>query len=223
MISEEDKLNSFLTCETVNEDFFIEVVERKLNIRRDKFKLRLVYIAPATGKNENFASVVYRARIGIEIIETKERQFVSVIVKALLTTIKEIKEFGVFPRERFMYEEVIKNFEDLWKERGDEEIEFGPQCLAIHSEPYEIIVLEDLKSSGYEVLDRKIGTNLEQSKLVLQKLAKLHAVSAVRYQKVSTLSYFLSHSIKLQSLDRMVSSSTTLIVKHQCRNSKIIP
>jgi hypothetical protein len=183
-MSDDEKLNSFLSCEAVDENFFNEIIERQLNIKRDEFKLRLVFIAPATGKNENYASVVYRAKISIEILATKERQFVSVIVKALLSTIKEFKEFGVFPRERFMYEDVIGSFERIFEERGGEVIKFGPESLAFHADPYEIIVLEDLKASGYEVINRKVGVNLQQAMMVMQKLAKFHAASAIRYQKV---------------------------------------
>ena len=61
----------------------------------------------AIGKNEKFVAVVYRAKIKIEILETKLRQSVDVIIKALLSTMKEIKEFSVFLRERDLF---IKTF-----------------------------------------------------------------------------------------------------------------
>jgi len=181
----EDKINTFLNIETINDDFFNEIVERKLKITRDKFKVRLVFIMPATGKNENYASVVYRVKISVEIFETNEKVFVNAIIKALITTIPELKEYGVFPRERFMFEEIIGSFEDIWKEVGGETVTFGPGCLAVHSDPYEIIVLDDLKAEGFEVLDRKVGVNLDQAKAVIKTLAQFHAAGAVKYQKVS--------------------------------------
>jgi hypothetical protein len=159
-------------------------VEQKLNITWDKFKLRLVLLQPATGKNDNFASVVYRAKIKIELSENAERQTVSVIIKALLSTMEELKKFSVFPRERFIYEDVVPSFEKIWLERANEVVKFGPDCIRIETDPYEIIVLEDLKASGYEMLDRKIGFTLSEAKLALEKLAKFHAASTVRYQKV---------------------------------------
>lgn len=184
MASRDEQSNSFSNSDTIGDDFFIEIVESKLNIKRDKFKLRLVLLSPATGKNENFMSVVYRAKIKIEILETKERQSVDVIIKALLTTMKEFKEFSVFPRERFIYENVLTSFENIWLERAGEEIKFGPRSIKFETDPYEIIVLDDLKAEGYEMLDRKVGLNMEQSKLLLTKLAKFHAASAIRYQTV---------------------------------------
>lgn len=185
--SSDDKINTFLNIETINDDFFNEIVERKLKISRDKFKVRLVFIMPATGKNENYASVVYRVKISVELLETNERVFVSAIIKALITTIPELKGFGIFPRERLMFDEIIGSFEDIWRDVAGEIVTFGPQCLAVHSDPYEIIVLDDLKVSGFEVLDRKIGVNLDQAKAVMKILAKFHAAGAVRYQKVSLL------------------------------------
>jgi hypothetical protein len=184
MSSREEQSDAFLSSEALSDDFFIDIVERKLKISREKFKLRLVFISPATGKNENYVSVVYRARINIELIESNQRQFVDVIIKALLSTLPELKEWSVFPRERFMYEEIIENFEKLLKEKAEEEIEFGPKCIKVETDPYEIIVLDDLKAEGYQMLNRKVGVDEIQAKLVLNKLAKFHAASAIRYQKV---------------------------------------
>lgn len=144
-----------------------------------------MFITPATGKNENCVAVVYRARINIELIETNQRQFVDVIVKAMLSTLPELKEWSVFPREIFVYEEIIKNFEEILREKAHEEIEFGPKCIKVETDPYEIIVLDDLKAEGFQMLNRKVGMDEIQAKLVLDKLAKFHAASALRYQKVS--------------------------------------
>lgn len=191
MSSREDQSNSFLNSESLDENFFIAIVEKKLEISRDKFKLRLVFISSAAGKNDNFISVVYRAKINIELIENNQRQFVDVIIKAMLSTLPEIKEWSVFPREQFMYEGIIGEFENTWKERANETICFGPSCIKIETEPYEIIVLDDLKAEGYAMMNRKIGCDEIQTKLVLDKLARFHAASAVRYQKVGCLLNYL--------------------------------
>lgn len=184
MSSNDSKSISFLNSDVVNDDFFIDIVERKLNIKRDEFKLRLVFISPAAGKNENYASIVYRAKISIEILESKERKFVNVIIKALLITMEELKEFAIFDREIVMYNEVLPSFEKILLDQAHEIVEFGPNCIKVESKPYEIIVLDDLKTEGYEMMDRKVGLNLELSTLVMKKLAKFHAASAIRYQKV---------------------------------------
>ncbi|CRL03776.1 CLUMA_CG016261, isoform B [Clunio marinus] len=191
MATSEEQSEAFLDSDTICDDFFIEIVENKLKISRDEFRLQLVILSSASGQNENYVSVLYRAKIKIEMIKTKEKKVVDVIIKALLTTIKEMKEFSVFPRERFVYENVLKSFEDIWLERADEEIQFGPRDVKYETDPYEIIVLDDLKAAGYEMLNRKVGLNMEEAKIVLMKLAKFHAAGAVCYQEGGAMrSYF---------------------------------
>jgi hypothetical protein len=185
MSSRDAQSDSFLNSDVVGDEFFVSIVERKLNLTRDQFKLRIVLLSPATGKNENFVSIVYRAKIKIELTATNERRSVDVILKVLLSTLEEFKKFSVFPRERFMYEDVIASFESIWLERAGERIVFSPSCLKVESDPYEIIVLDDLKANGFEMLDRKLGMNEAQAKVALSKLAKFHAASAIRFQKVS--------------------------------------
>lgn len=185
MSSNEDQIEKFFNSDSLNEDFFIEIVEKKLERTRESFKIKLVLISAATGKNENYASLVYRAKIKIQLNESQENlKVVDVIIKASLVNIPELKEFGVFPRETLMYKEILSSFEKIWFEKSGEKIHFGPQGLKFTTEPYEIIVLDDLKADGYLMLDRKVGLTVEQGKMLLIKLAKFHAISALRYQKV---------------------------------------
>jgi thiamine kinase-like enzyme len=66
--------------------------------------------------------------------------------------------------------------------RSDQKLSF--RSIKFETEPYEIIVLDDLSGSGYVLNDRKVGIDLEHAKLVLCKLAKFHAASAIQYEKV---------------------------------------
>jgi Ecdysteroid kinase-like family len=185
MASTDEQSDVFLSSDAMSDEFFTDIVEKKLKIARDKFKLRLVLISPAAGKNENFVCVVYRAKVKIQLLETNEKVSVDIIIKALVSTLKEFKEFGVFPRERFMYENILKSFEDIWSERGGKEIQFAPKSIKFETDPYELIVMDDLKAMEYAMLDRKIGADFAQTKIMLSKLAKFHAASSIRYQKVS--------------------------------------
>lgn len=185
MVSRDEQSNIFLNSDALNDEFFNDIIQKKLSLKSDQFKVRLVLLSHATGKNENYVSVVYRAKINIEIFENKERKFVDVIIKAMLSNLPEIKEWSAFPREIFIYDNIISSFENIWKEKANEEIVFGPKCLKVSTEPYEIIVLDDLKAEGFEMLNRKVGVDLDQTKLVLSKLAKFHAAGAVMIQKVN--------------------------------------
>ena len=183
--SKEDQTEAFLNSEVVSDDFFISIVENKLKITRDQFKLRLVLLLPAAGKNENYTSVIFRAKIKIEHNDGR-KESVQAIVKALLEMIPEFKEFGVFPRERRMYEGVITSFQKIWEEVGVE-VNFGPKSIKFETDPYEILVLDDLAEGNYIMADRKVGIDLTIAKMVLSKLAKFHAASAIRFETVSDL------------------------------------
>ncbi|KAG5678864.1 hypothetical protein PVAND_008495 [Polypedilum vanderplanki] len=187
MSSNEDQIEKFFNSDSLNEEFFIEIVENKLGISQECFKIKLFLISAATGKNENYASLVYRAKIKIQLNETNSLKVVDVIIKASLVNMPELKEFGVFPRETFMYKEILSSFEKIWFEKSGEKIQFSPQGLKFTTDPYEMIVLDDLKPNGYVMLDRKVGLTVEQGKMVLSKLAKFHAISALRYQKEGVL------------------------------------
>lgn len=173
----------FLNSEMVNDEFFISIIEEYLGLNREDFKLRLVLVSPAVGKNENFLSIVYRIKIKYEL-KNQEKKSVDVIVKVM--SAEGMKEFKIYPREKFMYEKVLRSFEDTWLKCTKEEISFGPKSIKFAEDPFDIMVLEDLKVRKYEMLDRKIGLNMEQTKMFLSKLAKFHAISACHYQKVNS-------------------------------------
>jgi hypothetical protein len=112
----------------INDDFFIDIVKNELKIKQEDFKLRLVLLEPATGANENYTSILYRAIIKIEFKDGK-RETVKVIVKAMLDFMpEEFKKFNVFYRERRLYEKFLPIFEATWKSAGTE-IQFGPRWV----------------------------------------------------------------------------------------------
>lgn len=187
MVDVRDQLSEdFLDSEMVNDEFFISIIEEYLKITREDFKLRLVLISPAVGKNENYISIVYRMKIKIEL-KNREKKNVDVIVKVL--SAKGMVEFKVYPREKFMYEKVLRSFEETWLKATSEEICFGAKSIKFVADPFDVMVLEDLKVKQYEMLDRKIGLNMEQTKMFLSKLAKFHAISACHFQKVNIVTY----------------------------------
>lgn len=183
MTAREKEFDEFLDCEILNDDFFAEIVEKKLKIPRDKFNLRLILVRPAAANNENYNALMYRVKIKVKLLETGENTNVNVIIKALLKT-EFSSAFSYFDREKLLYENILCSFEQLWLERANEVVEFGPQSYKFETSPYELIAMEDLKASHYEMLDRKVGCTLPQAKSLLSKLAKFHAAGAVRYCKV---------------------------------------
>ena len=64
----DDVSEEFLNSDTVNDEFFNDIVEQKLRLNRKLFKLRMILFGPATGVNDNYTSVLYRVKIKIERI-----------------------------------------------------------------------------------------------------------------------------------------------------------
>lgn len=190
MDSVKNNLEWILNNEAINDEFFNEIVSKILGIPSNSFKIHASLLYPATGKNENFVSVLMRAKIKIEIVNSKSIQTCNLILKASNFTEKNFKDLSVFTRERFIYENILENFETIWLEHA-ETIQFGPKCLKAMNEPLEIIALQDLSTENFEIVDRKTGFDLRQSQIILRKLAKFHAAGAVYHQQVFKRSLLL--------------------------------
>lgn len=191
-----ENVHSNVVCDTIkidtfnqdiNDEFFASIIETKLRINKKFFIFNIISLAKASGQNENFLSTVYRAKIKVDIIGVEESQIVEVIIKMLLNDANEIAKLKVFQREAFMYGNVLRTLEAVWKDNAGEIIEFAPKSVEVENRRGEVIVLDDLQTSGYKELDREKGLNLDQAKVVLIKLAKFHAASAVYPEKVNKI------------------------------------
>lgn len=211
----EDLFAAFLDSESVDDSFFKNIIEKKLEIKPEDFKLNLVLFSPATSKNENFVASVYRLKIKLN---RKDRlESIDVIVKVLLSESEGLKSLSLFPRERVVYRNVLRAFEAIWVERGDKSVQFAPLSFNIKTKPYEVIVLDDLQSSGYKNLKRPNGMNFQEAKIVLSKLAKFHASSVLHSKLINELeeseSLLLSRksSIVMKQSDPLVAGIVTML------------
>ena len=59
---------------------------------------------------------------------------------------------------------------------------FSPKHLHSQSSP-ELIVMEDLVEKGFRMAEKSSGLDMEHSLLVMRKIARLHASSAVLHEK----------------------------------------
>ena len=176
-----NSVSSFL--ESLDSIFFVDILENKLTISREKITFKSASLASASEKNDNFISDIYRLTIKFDLPGTDD-QSIDVIMKVSFDVVSEIKELSIFRREQLMYEDMIQSFESIWAENGYD-IKFSPKCYKVTEVPCEIIILEDLKVDGYQMMSKKDGLDLQKTKIVLSKLAKFHAASAVRFVKVS--------------------------------------
>nr|XP_023013512.1 uncharacterized protein LOC111503447 [Leptinotarsa decemlineata] len=121
------------------------------------------------------------------IAENNERKYFELAVKYLRNDRKRI-ESAIYSTviEFNMYNRVLPSLQMFLSENGlMNELYFIPkqyECIVSNIE--NVIIMENLKYTGYKLHDKKKNMNMFHIKMVIQKYAKLHAVSfAFRKQK----------------------------------------
>lgn len=94
-----------------------------------------------------------------------------------------IEQYNAFPKEIKVYSELIPAFEEIWEKAGYP-VQFGPRCLFTSENPNSVIVMDDLKANGYKMLNRQKGLTLDETKILIAKIAKFHTASVIHYDEV---------------------------------------
>lgn len=102
---------------------------------------------------------------------------------------------NIYPREIQAYAEFLAEAEKLLVAVNDD-TKFAPKCLHTSHEPKDLLIFEDMKDLGYKIFPRNTQINFDQALPIVLKLAKLHATSAVIYEKnPATMDLYLEGSI----------------------------
>ncbi|XP_055605525.1 uncharacterized protein LOC129753705 [Uranotaenia lowii] len=168
-------------------EYFEPAIEASLNLNgaENKFSIDEIHVKPATEAGDNFASKIYRVQVDVTLPDGTTKKTISLIVKALITTglTEELLQLlNLFPKEVEMYTKFLPAFEEMYHSKG-RNVSFGPKCLHHTSEPT-VLVMEDLRDQDFRMANRKEGLDRNHAKVVLQRLAQLHAASAV-YRETS--------------------------------------
>ncbi|XP_052846980.1 uncharacterized protein LOC128258966 [Drosophila gunungcola] len=159
-----------------------EYIEQALrsHYKDDGLTITQLQINPALGPGENYGGVLTRARVQFTL-SNQEKHLQNLIVKTEIDDDELTQElmapYDIYNREMTIYEEVLPKLRDLLNEIGDYERIF-PTSIFVDRERMAII-FEDLSVTGYVMADRVRRLNEEHTHLILRKLAKLHAASAV--------------------------------------------
>ncbi|XP_058817294.1 uncharacterized protein LOC131680598 [Topomyia yanbarensis] len=140
-------------------------------------------VCAATKKGDNYASEMFRATI--EYVMDNEQRKCTRILKVIPSgDIQRIvmEKNNIFPREIAVYKDILPRIHRLLKSIGDLTV-ISPKCTLTTDHPKVMLVFEDLKENAYQMVDRKRGLDKDQTILVLRKLAKLHACSAVVHKE----------------------------------------
>ncbi|KAH8267250.1 hypothetical protein KR026_010633 [Drosophila bipectinata] len=166
----------------VPEWFSAEVFEDVLRTNVDGFvKVKSFKPEMGSGAGDNYATIMLRVKIEVELKDGKEKE-VSYMVKLphQLDIYKEmIKNSNIFDTERFMYNDVVPEMEEMYRKVGVD-ITFGAKAYDLKNAQSDYVALEDLGQKGFKNANRLEGLDQAHTERVLKKLAQWHAASVVR-------------------------------------------
>lgn len=107
-----------------------------------------------------------------------------------------IDMINAFEKELTAYNEIIPQFENIFKQQANVEVNFAPKLYTLKEKPEnDIVLLENLAIKGFKNCNRLEGLNKEHTEAVLKKLAQLHAASAYIFETKGKFPNVFEHSI----------------------------
>lgn len=183
-----------MSADWLNDKFFEDFL--KESSKDPHLKVLNSNLKIATQKGDNYASIMYRAEITFQ--EFTKKFIKNVIVKVMPSgeiSSKVMIKNKLYPRESLVYTEILKETSDLLSSI-DDFTKISPRCLKTDETPTNYLIFEDLRENGYKMGDRKLGLDLKASLMILNKMAKLHACSAILYERnQSIMDMYLNGSI----------------------------
>uniref|UniRef100_A0A3F2YWK6 CHK domain-containing protein n=1 Tax=Anopheles epiroticus TaxID=199890 RepID=A0A3F2YWK6_9DIPT len=168
--------------EWIDREYFTRVLETYLHADVTVQRYELAAGCPG---GQNFMSAIVRATVHYTLASAKPEgppETVSLIVKTKLSN-PELAEgadqLNVFGIEKNVYGAVLKAVRELLTSFGDC-TQFAPRFIY---EDEHALVLEDLAAKGYRQPDRRARLDQPHMRLIVQKLAKFHAATAVLGRK----------------------------------------
>ncbi|XP_047036540.1 uncharacterized protein LOC124642240 [Helicoverpa zea] len=142
-----------------------------------------------SAKRANYIANVFR----VEIRDTNsDENDISVIVKCLVYSERQVLFHKLHEREVLAYAKVISKFQQLQNVLYEHERLELSECLYSNTEDAnEVIILEDLKAKGYIADDKLVkfeNLGIKEISAVISELAKFHALSFV-FQTKETMTF----------------------------------
>uniref|UniRef100_A0A1Y9H2E7 CHK domain-containing protein n=1 Tax=Anopheles dirus TaxID=7168 RepID=A0A1Y9H2E7_9DIPT len=137
-------------------------------------------VAFATKKGDNYASEMYRVKVQLDIGEHVNKSLILKVMPSGEIQQKVMEENSIYAREIIIYGRIMPKIYELLRSIGDASI-ISPLCLTTTDTPKQMLVFEDAREQGFKMVDRRLGLDLDHSRLVIVKLAKLHACSKIIY------------------------------------------
>ncbi|XP_023171192.2 uncharacterized protein LOC111599699 [Drosophila hydei] len=163
----------------------------------EQLSIEKLTIKPATAKGDNYASIMTRIQVDYIRGGSKEYETEFFIVKTTFENDPFISNifagYQASRTEMVMYDKILPQLTALLEGTGQSEKLFAK---TIHVDyEHSAIIFEDLAIFNYVLGDRLTGFDLEHTKMVLRKLAKMHASASVLNERQPGLLTTLDHGI----------------------------
>lgn len=193
----------------INNELFRRIIQ--LEYRDTIVTIDHYQLIGAIPKGENFASVIIRAIVHFTFDDDEsqlcEKRF---IIKAAHSNEKirtEVSKFRIFEKEIQCYSEVIPEVQRLLYQIGDH-TKLAPKCYEVNLKD-SYLVFEDLSDLGYRQMSKKISLDIDHYQLVMNKLSKWHAATAIMGSKnISQFADFLIHPMNFSATWKNMISNT---------------
>ncbi|KAH8359885.1 hypothetical protein KR093_009299, partial [Drosophila rubida] len=162
----------------VKAENFVDVLKESVN---GFSKIKSLKANSGSAAGENYATVMLRVNIEIELEDGKEKS-ISYMLKVphqLDIAPMMMIQNNMFEAERLMYQKVVPEMEQLYRDVGVD-VNFGAKSYEVKSATTEYILLEDLAPRGFKNTNRLEGLDQIHTESALRKLSQWHAASAVR-------------------------------------------
>lgn len=158
---------------------YVEAIVKRAYKRGKVLRVLQVDFDAAVEEGDNYTSDT--KRVSARVIDTDGRsRKMSFFVKLAPSTPAKrafIMGFALFPREIQMYRDILPAMEDLLRSNGD--FSDCPWTSCLDFTPNNMILLQDLSLSDYQMTNRKEGLDFDHAALAVGALARFHALSVV--------------------------------------------
>uniref|UniRef100_A0A336MA18 CSON013155 protein n=1 Tax=Culicoides sonorensis TaxID=179676 RepID=A0A336MA18_CULSO len=139
---------------------------------------------PAAGKGDGYGGIMLRSYISYHSNESVSPSKTSLVLKTQIwnnLTENTLKVYDIHNKEMIIYESILPKIRLLLSSIG-ETGDIFPIAICVDREN-DVIIFEDLLLKHYKMKNRIEGLDRDHTVMALSKLAKLHAASAVLFEK----------------------------------------
>ena len=187
------------------------------------YKLISFHIKDFTKKGDNYASFVTSVVVNVRKGENGKEEEMCYIVKLnpCRNNPWDIIASTLFRREGVCFTQIGPDLSKILINAGQARLKM-PKCFySSFKTGREILINEDLRKDGFQLLDRKKGMDLKHTLLVIKELARMHAASYVAEQQSSRNleDIYTIFQTPMHGKDSMIFKVLTAAIKQQIQNT----